>query len=408
LKDFYSRRVNQYSSTRMVCLTAVPEEAAAVIDQINALREEMQVLYDEYTKLAQFLKDKIVELGQNLNDYAKKLQEEVAENSQSIIKLETRYLLGEIGAQQYYAERQGLNEWIRRNVSGLDEVKNMLTVLSEIEVKPMSSSTLSVSEIEFSGASPTPLLEVGEGVHGMNSEVSYETSEGSTRSEDFQESSLSLIGETAKSAPPAISAEAVDAPDLKKEPEAQKDEQVEASGVSKIECPNVTIAESPEASTGTSDQAVQTTGERADSSVSTPLESEKAGEGVAPQQTSYSSVENIEALPRVPVEPRYLPAINDIQPEEALVRTETPQSKSDGSRQTFLESSNIEVVKAVKLMPYASFYDVSCPKCGAEVPKPMKSWELKGGKSKKTVMIGLFECQGCKVKFREALSKEAV
>jgi len=408
LKDFYSRRVNQYSSKRMVCLTAVPEEAAAVIDQINALREEMQILYDEYTKLAQFLKDKIVELGQNLNDYAKKLQEEVAENSQSIIKLETRYLLGEIGAQQYYAERQGLNEWIRRNLSGLDEVKNMLTVLSEIEVKPMSSSTLSGSEIEFSGASPTPLLEVGEGVHGMNSEVSYETPERSTRSEDFQESSPSPIGETGKSAPSAISAEAVDAPDLKKEPEAQKDEQVEASGVSKIECPNVTIVESPEASTGTSDQAVQTAGERADSSVSTPLGSEKAGEGVTPQQTSYSSVENIKALPRVPVEPRYLPAINDIQPEEAWVRTETPQSKSEGSRQTFLESSNIEVVKAVKLMPYASFYDVSCPKCGAEVPKPMKSWELKGGKSKKTVMIGLFECQGCKVKFREALSKETV
>ena len=36
----------------MVCLTAVSEEAAAVIDQINALREEMQILYDEYTKLS--------------------------------------------------------------------------------------------------------------------------------------------------------------------------------------------------------------------------------------------------------------------------------------------------------------------------------------------------------------------
>ena len=390
-------------------MTAVPEEAAAVIDQINALRDEMQVLYDEYTKLAQFLRDKIVELGQNLNDYAKKLQEEVAENSQSIIKLETRYLLGEIGAQQYYAERQGLNEWIRKNLSGLDEVKNMLAVLSQIDVKPLSSSTSSGSEIESAGASPTPLLGVGQDVHGVSSEVSYETSEGSAKSTDVQEISPSPIGETGKSAAPATGAEAVDTSDLKKELETHEDEQVEANvGAAKVESPNVTIVESPEASAGTSGQAAQTTGERADSSVSTPLGSEKTGECVAPQQTSYTSVENIKALPEVPVEPRYLPVVNDIQPEEAEVRAETPQSESEGSQQTYLEGSNIEVVKDVKLMPYASFYDVSCPKCGAEVPKPMKSWELKGGKSKKTVMIGLFECQGCKVKFREALSKETV
>jgi len=393
----------------MVCLTAVPEEAAAVIDQINALREEMQILYDEYTKLAQFLKDKIVELGQNLNDYAKKLQEEVAENSQSIVKLETKYLLGEIGAQQYYAERQGLNECIRKNLSGLDEVKNMLAVLSQIDVKPLSSSTSSGSEIEFSGASPMPLSGIGQDVHGISSEVSYETSEGSAKSTDVQESSPSPIGETGKSAPPAISTEAVNASDLKKELETHEDEQVEASvGASKVEGPNITIVGSPETGIGTPGQAVQTTGERAVSSVLTPLGSGKAGEGVAPQQASYSSVENIKYLPEVPVEPRYLPVINYIQPEEAVVRAETPQSESERSPQTYLEGSNIEVVKAVKLMPYASFYDVSCPKCGAEVPMPMKSWELKGGKSKKTVMIGLFECQGCKVKFREALSKETV
>ena len=378
-------------------MTAVSEEAAAVIDQINALREEMQILYDEYTKLSQFLRDKIVELGQNLNDYAKKLQEEVAENSQAIIKLETQYLLGEIGAQKYYSERQGLNESIQRNLSGLDEVKNMLAVLGQIEVKPLSSSTLSDSEIGFSAASPAPLSQVDEGAHGTESEVSYRTPESPATSGDVQSS---------PSTPQPTSAEAVDAPDTQ---EAYKEEEVEASvEVSKVQVPNVTIVESREVSAGASSQPAQTTEESASPPVSTVLGSGKEGEGVTPQQPSQSVVTNIRALPEMPLEPSYLPAISDILPEEAVVKPETPQSKPEGGQQTYLEGSNVEVVKAVKLKPYASFYDVSCPKCGAEVPKPMKSWELKGGKSKKTVMIGLFECQGCKVKFREALSKETV
>jgi len=408
LKDFYSREGLQYFNTRMVCLSAISEEAAAVIDQINALREEMQILYDEYTKLAQFLKDKIVELGQNLNDYAKKLQEEVAENSQAAIKLETSYLVGEIGSQQYYAERQSLNERIGRNLSGLDEVKNMLTILSQIDVKPLSSGAVPIPEMELPSASPAPLSDIGEGVHDTSSEVGYETPKESAISQDVQESLPSQTGETEKDSTSAANADAVDATDLKKEPEARGDEQVKASlEAHKIEDLVTTAAESSEASSVTSGQAVQTIGETTDSSLSTPMRSEKETQGVA-QQTSCTSVKGIEAVLEAPPGPMFPPVINSIQPEEALVRTETPESKTDGVQQTYLNGLNVEVVRAVKLMPYASFYDVSCPKCGSEVPNPMKSWELKGRRSKKTVTIGLFECPGCKVKFREALSKETV
>src|SRR5205807_1405048 len=61
---------------------------------------------------------------------------------------------------------------------------------------------------------------------------------------------------------------------------------------------------------------------------------------------------------------------------------------------------------SVGLAPPSQFYKVVCPKCGADVPKPAKVWELKGGKSKKNVLIGLFQCQDCRVKFREALTRE--
>lgn len=60
----------------------------------------------------------------------------------------------------------------------------------------------------------------------------------------------------------------------------------------------------------------------------------------------------------------------------------------------------------VSLTLPSQFYKVVCPKCGADVPKPAKVWELKGGKSKKNVLIGLFQCQDCRVKFREALTRE--
>ncbi len=62
----------------------------------------------------------------------------------------------------------------------------------------------------------------------------------------------------------------------------------------------------------------------------------------------------------------------------------------------------------VSLTPPTQFYGVVCPKCGADVPKPAKVWELKGGKSKKNVLIGLFQCQDCRVKFREALTREII
>lgn len=55
-----------------------------------------------------------------------------------------------------------------------------------------------------------------------------------------------------------------------------------------------------------------------------------------------------------------------------------------------------------------AFYNVVCPKCGADVRQPAKVWELKGGKSKKNVLIGLFQCQDCRVKFREALTREII
>lgn len=54
---------------------------------------------------------------------------------------------------------------------------------------------------------------------------------------------------------------------------------------------------------------------------------------------------------------------------------------------------------------------VSCPKCGAEVATPVKTWPvpsrkpLKKGEESKLIM-GIFECPNCKARFRTTLEVE--
>ena len=55
---------------------------------------------------------------------------------------------------------------------------------------------------------------------------------------------------------------------------------------------------------------------------------------------------------------------------------------------------------------------VKCPKCGADVATPVKTWPLpsrkpmkKGEESK--ITIGIFECPNCKARFRAALEVKA-
>jgi uncharacterized protein (UPF0212 family) len=53
-----------------------------------------------------------------------------------------------------------------------------------------------------------------------------------------------------------------------------------------------------------------------------------------------------------------------------------------------------------------------CPKCGAEVSKPKKTWKMAGRPDKQgkrmQLEIGLFECPKCHATFREVLSKKKV
>ncbi|RLE95128.1 MAG: chorismate-binding protein [Thermoprotei archaeon] len=43
-----------------------------------------------------------------------------------------------------------------------------------------------------------------------------------------------------------------------------------------------------------------------------------------------------------------------------------------------------------------------CPKCGADVEKPLKTWQL-APKGRKPVTVGLFKCPKCGAYFRKGV-----
>jgi len=54
---------------------------------------------------------------------------------------------------------------------------------------------------------------------------------------------------------------------------------------------------------------------------------------------------------------------------------------------------------------------VSCPKCGTEVPTPIKTWPIPSrkplGKGEEPRLSGIFECPNCRARFRAAVEVKA-
>jgi hypothetical protein len=129
-----------------------------------------------------------------------------------------------------------------------------------------------------------------------------------------------------------------------------------------------------------------------------------------------SSEESVTSLPTVDIvedsgngDTLMVKVVDDVPAAGASAAVETPalQTTIPGTDTSPVTASAPDLAQ-VSLTPPTQFYQVVCPKCGADVPRPAKVWELKGGKSKKNVLIGLFQCQDCRVKFREALTREII
>ena len=79
----------------------------------------------------------------------------------------------------------------------------------------------------------------------------------------------------------------------------------------------------------------------------------------------------------------------------------------------FYEGPNIDLILMSPVsLEYRGSSMAKCPKCGADVAQPRKTWEMAGRPDKQgkrlKLKFGLFDCPNCKKAFKITLAKEKV
>ncbi len=375
-----------------------------LIGEINGYKEKMRAIYEDYGRASQELQDRINVLGYNLNEHVKETKDQIAITPQRLLNLETKYVAGEVSDGEYRQQREEFKALLERNLHSIEEIRSMITVLSHIEARPLTPAEFKqvaatnvktpaadeLSRIAIAPPSPvyvsTPPAPTGlrfpetQGARSPSESPASKFTPSSPLPQPIGTNwtnpnpQLTNVPETAPQAP-AVEAPPVGAP------------VPVASAVGARPAP--IIASSPE------------------TAITTPS-----------LDTSAASIDDSNvAVPSVDIEGTaaddalVVKVVDDIPAVEASAAVASPDtSQIEPSTIGSATAPNVPGVTAdvaqLSLTPPTQFYNVVCPKCGADVPKPAKVWELKGGKSKKNVLIGLFQCQDCRVKFREALTRE--
>ena len=338
-----------------------------LISEINGYKEKMRTIHEDYGRASQDLQDRINVLGYNLNEHLKETKDQMATTPQRLLNLETKYVTGEVNDSEYRSQRQEFKGLLEKNLRSIEEIKQMIDVLSHIETKPLAPG-------EFKQAYPSGW------VAGA-----------------LLQSRPSTPNPTASLTPPTST---LQTPRISTDTDTSEPEIVESipqsngSGLTPQQTNNAStvlspIVESLAPTLSGPSEAVPTT--TADSGPSpdagpTPDFVEDAADALVVKVVDDTPI--LEASATV------------ASTESSTIQTVVPGTEAIPAVQP---SSDLSTAG---LAPPSQFYKVVCPKCGADVPKPAKVWELKGGKSKKNVLIGLFQCQDCRVKFREALTRE--
>ncbi len=389
-----------------------------LIGEINGYKEKMRSIYEEYGRASQELQDRINVLGYNLNEHLKVTKDQIASTPQRLLTLETKYVSGEVNEVEYRNQREEFKGLLGRNLQSIEEIKSMITVLSTIEARPLNAAefkravagttppTRTVTGEDWgrgilvqnapSPSTPTPSSPLqtlaAEHAHVESPQVvgpiPAEDSQPVPSPAPTQFQSLGLSWFNTNPAPVEALETLLPAP-------------VETAPVELApapETPEPTIAPAPLEIAPIAPETLPAPVAVGTVSASVELVDAPAAVDVAEAVTTDDAliVKVVEDVPTLDASAAIV--TEDSSPIQASIPgTEAPAG---------LPSAPGLAQESVTLP--SQFYSVVCPKCGADVPKPAKVWELKGGKSKKNVLIGLFQCQDCRVKFREALSREII
>jgi CdvA-like coiled-coil domain len=373
-----------------------------LISEINGYKEKMRAIHEDYGRASQDLQDRINVLGYTLNEHLKETKDQMATTPQRLLNLETKYVTGDISENEYRAQRQEFKGLLEKNLHSIEEIKSMIDVLSHIETKPLSpgefKQTYPNAVTEWSRPPAAP---VQQSIPALTSAVQAPRVFTPTV---FNPTSFTPSPAPAP-APVEETVEAIAPPSTPTPPFPSNN----GNSSTPPETSNAVVAPAP-VEIATSAPVETANPEPTATPMETPLEPSIVEASATPDLSTATApsqdvVEDIaEAL--------VVKVVDDapiIEASAAVAATETAQITAPVPGTESIPSVQPSVdLSSVGLAPPSQFYKVVCPKCGADVPKPAKVWELKGGKSKKNVLIGLFQCQDCRVKFREALTREIV
>lgn len=354
-----------------------------LITEINGYKEKMRTIHEEYGRASQDLQDRINVLGYTLNEHLKETKDQMATTPQRLLNLEAKYVTGEVTDNEYFSQRQEFKGLLAKNLQSIEEIKQMIDVLSHIETKPLSPG-------EFKQTYPEPKIPTG---------VSWVGSGAVAQAKPWSPGPTPPISPIPSIAIPAkqVATESVVEATQESSTPAPAVPQNNGNTIATPEATNASAAPNAPLNALSASALVATPIQTVDVGTSTPIDESLAN---VPAEDVVEDIADALVVKVVDDVPTLEASAAIATTEQAPVPSSIPGTDAIPSIQSTPDLSSTGIA------PPSQFYKVVCPKCGADVPKPAKVWELKGGKSKKNVLIGLFQCQDCRVKFREALTRE--
>ena len=351
-----------------------------LITEINGYKEKMRTIHEEYGHASQDLQDRINVLGYTLNEHLKATKDQMATTPQRLLNLEMKFVTGDVNESEYRAQRAEFKGLLENNLKSIEEVKQMIDTLSHIETRPLIPQEFKQTYPE--NKPPTSISWVGIGALAS--------------AKPWTPAQPQPVTPVAT----AVPAQATLAPSNVVE------EHAEPTPVPAIPQSNGTGSPTQETTNAPSTTPLNALA-ASTAPAGTPVSSSDIASSTLEESFASGQAQEVAEDIADALVVKVVDDIPTLDASTAAATTETAQVQpAIPGTETVPGIQGSPDLSSVGLAPPSQFYKVVCPKCGADVPKPAKVWELKGGKSKKNVLIGLFQCQDCRVKFREALTRE--
>ena len=114
-----------------------------VITDINGFRQRLAMLREELNRANRAMADKMAQLGETLTQRVRDLRDQVTNAPQNLLALESRFMSGDIPEAEYKSTREDYRNQLTKNLRSIDEIRSLLLIMSQLEARPVTSSSQS-------------------------------------------------------------------------------------------------------------------------------------------------------------------------------------------------------------------------------------------------------------------------